>query len=76
MNKVVMYVVVFIIFVIIRIVASESGSPMGSFLSFFILAVLLTVGNMFVKNSDENKEMYNVEDDKNEDVKENTETKE
>ena len=74
-----MYVVVFIIFVIIRIVAAESDNPMGSFVSYFVLAILLGIGSIFVKNSDDNEEnnsAENSEAEKKDDVSEDTETKE
>lgn len=76
MNKIIMYVVVFIIFVIIRIVAAESDNPMGSFVSYFVLAILLGIGSIFVKNSGDNTEEKNAEEEKKEEVKEDTETKE
>lgn len=71
MNRIVMYVIVFIIFVIIRIIAAESENPMGSFFSFFILAVLLGIGNMFVKNKDDDKV-----EETNEEMREITESEE
>lgn len=66
-----MYIIVFVIFVIIRIVATESDIPMGSFLSFFILAILLGIGNMFVKGKNDNKV-----EETNEEIREITESKE
>lgn len=71
MSRIIMYIIVFVIFVIIRIVATESDIPMGSFLSFFILAILLGIGNMFVKGKNDNKV-----EETNEEIREITESKE